>query len=295
MEPMTTPNSKPNAGRADGSGLRRFLLAGAIIAATAAGLAPLELRAESIFSHVHNRVPEGQQDAAAEWYLEIFGGEPGERGPGPGVDLPNGFLGSMPFEGLAGDGSASVIDHIGMYVQDVEAAVGRLRELGGEVYEGPITHPAGFRLARVRDPWGARYELMEMPERSGFDHVHLFLSEAEAACGWFQSVFGGERDENRSQAGFVAIRYEGFWVHCTQLENGDTREPSQYRVTDHFGFDVPSLDELRQKLDGSGYEPYLERPNPPGPDLMFIHGPGGVHLEISGPASMKIPAKSHER
>jgi len=261
---------------------RKGLATGAALAAILA-LAPVSSRSESVFSHAHNRVPEGQLQAAADWYREIFGGEPAERGPGPGVEFPNGFLGTMPFDGPAGDGALSVIDHIGIYVPDVDAAAGRVLELDGEVYEEPHAIPAGFRIARVRDPWGARYELLELPDRSGIDHVHLFLADAEAACEWFRQAFGGERDPNRSQGGFVAIRFQGFWVHCTQLPGGEAREPSQYRVTDHFGFTVPSLAALREHLEGGAYEPYLERPNPPGPDLMFIHGPEGVHLEISEP------------
>jgi hypothetical protein len=44
---------------------------------------------------------------------------------------------------------------------------------------------------------------------------------------------------------------------------------------------VPSLDEFRSTLKQSGYEPYLERPNPPGSDLMFFIGPDGIHFEVT--------------
>ena len=43
---------------------------------------------------------------------------------------------------------------------------------------------------------------------------------------------------------------------------------------------MKSLGEFRTKLLASGYEPYLERPNPPGSDLMFFVGPEGIHFEI---------------
>ena len=69
------------------------------ILAIVIGLVPLLAAADSVFSHIHNRVPQGQQQAAAEWYQEIFGGQLGKRSFGPGVELPNGFLGSMPFNG----------------------------------------------------------------------------------------------------------------------------------------------------------------------------------------------------
>jgi hypothetical protein len=47
------------------------------------------------------------------------------------------------------------------------------------------------------------------------------------------------------------------------------------------GFRVPSLDALREALLASGYEPYLERPNPAGSDLMFFEGPEGIHFEVA--------------
>ncbi|HSG64428.1 MAG TPA: hypothetical protein VLD39_05485, partial [Gammaproteobacteria bacterium] len=63
----------------------------------------------------------------------------------------------------------------------------------------------------------------------------------------------------------------------------DRRMPSRYRAIDHFGFRVPSLAEFRAKLVASGYEPYLERPNPPGADLLFFEGPDGMHVEMTEP------------
>ena len=44
-------------------------------------------------------------------------------------------------------------------------------------------------------------------------------------------------------------------------------------------------DAFRETLQASGYEPYLERPNPPGADLMFFEGPDGLHVEMTEPLS----------
>ena len=53
---------------------------------TAVAFAPLGItNAQSVYTHSHHRVPEGQLEAAAEWYNRVFGGEPGEIGPGPGI------------------------------------------------------------------------------------------------------------------------------------------------------------------------------------------------------------------
>jgi len=39
-----------------------------------------------------------------------------------------------------------------------------------------------------------------------------------------------------------------------------------------------------ERIKATGYPPYLIRPNPPGSDLLWFEGPGGVHIEISSTA-----------
>ena len=101
---------------------------------------------------------------------------------------------------------------------------------------------------------------------------------------WFLQVFGGEYNEERGQGRFHTILYDNVWIHVTQAADDDHRVPSRYSATDHIGFRVPSLDAFRDTLRTSGYDPYLERPNPPGADLMFFEGPDGLHVEMTEPA-----------
>jgi catechol 2,3-dioxygenase-like lactoylglutathione lyase family enzyme len=239
--------------------------------------------AQSVFTHAHLRVPQDRQAEAAAWYHSVLGGQPGELGPGPGIRHHNGFVGTMPNEGIAADGAGSVIDHVGISVPDVRAAVELIRELGGEIRTEPQMGVTGWLVAHVTDPWGGRFELLEDPEYTGVNHVHLFASDADAMRDWFLQVFGGEYDEARGRDEFHTILYDNIWVHVTQTA-GSQRAPSRYRATDHIGFRVPSLDTFRETLAESGYVPYLERPNPPGADLMFFEGPDGLHVEMTEPA-----------
>jgi catechol 2,3-dioxygenase-like lactoylglutathione lyase family enzyme len=258
-------------------GWLRFMVA---MACLAPGLA----LSQSVFTHSHLRVPEGQQAEAAQWYHAVLGGEPGETGPGPGVRYPNGFVGTMPNEGMAGDGAESVIDHVGISVPDVRATVELIRELGGEIRTEPQTGITAYLISHVTDPWGGRFELLEDPVYTGINHVHLYAADADVMRDWFLEVFGGEYDEERGRDNFDAILYGSMWIHISQAADGDRRTSSRYRATDHIGFRVPSLDQFRDTLQASGYEPYLERPNPPGADLMFFEGPGGLHVEMTEPA-----------
>lgn len=255
-----------------------------VVFAAIAFAAPGAVIAQSVYTHSHHRVPEGQQEAAAEWYNRVLGGEPGEIGPGPGVRHHNGFVGSMPNEGMAGDGAESVIDHIGIGVPDVRAAVEVIREIGGEIRTEPQEGVTAALISHVTDPWGGRFELLEDPVYTGVNHIHLYAADADGMRDWFLDVFGGELNEERGRGRFHTILYGDVWVHVSQAADDDPRMGSRYRATDHIGFRVPSLDEFRARLLASGYEPYLERPNPPGADLMFLEGPEGLHIEMTEPA-----------
>ena len=241
--------------------------------------------AQSIFTHAHLRVPEGQQAEAAAWYNTVLGGELGELGPGPGIRHHNGFVGTMPNEGMAGDGAQSVIDHVGISVADVRGTVERVREMGGVIRTEPQPGLTAELIAHITDPWGGRFELLQDPVYTGINHVHLYASDADAMSDWFLQVFGGEYDESRGGGAFHGIIYGNVWVHVSQAADDDQRQPSRFRTTDHIGFRVPSLDAFRDTLRASGYEPYLERPNPPGADLMFLEGPDGIHIEMTEPLS----------
>lgn len=239
--------------------------------------------AQSVFTHAHYRVPEGRQAAAAEWYRQVLGGEIGEIGPGPMVRYQNGMIGTMAHDGMAGDGALSVLDHVGVAVTDVRAAVNRARELGATIRTEPTASGQGGPiLAHLTDPWGGRFELLENAGPIGIHHVHLFASDADAMRDWFIDVFGGEFMA-QSQTPFHRIRYGDVYVHITQADADDLRHGSRYRTADHIGFRVPSLDRFRDTLETSGYTPYLERPNPPGADLMFFEGPDGLHVEMTEP------------
>ena len=263
------------------SHVARIAVSAGILSLLASGLS----WSQSVFTHAHYRVPEGQQEAAAEWYNRVLGGEPGEIGPGPGIRHSNGFVGTMPNEGMAGDGAVNVLDHIGITVPDVQAAVDLIREIGGEIRTEPQEGVTAPVIAHVTDPWGGRFELLEDPDYPGINHAHVFASDADATRDWFLQVFGGELNEARGQGRFHTILYDNVWIHISQAPEDAPRMSSRFRAADHIGFRVPSLDEFRETLRASGYEPYLERPNPPGADLMFLEGPDGLHIEMTEPLS----------
>jgi lactoylglutathione lyase len=53
------------------------------------------------------------------------------------------------------------VEHIGLTVDDVDAAVEELRAKGAEIAIGPLTRSVGLRLAFVRGPEGVMVELVQ--------------------------------------------------------------------------------------------------------------------------------------
>jgi catechol 2,3-dioxygenase-like lactoylglutathione lyase family enzyme len=53
------------------------------------------------------------------------------------------------------------VEHIGLTVDDVDAACAELREKGADIAIGPLTRSPGLRLAFVRGPDGIMVELVQ--------------------------------------------------------------------------------------------------------------------------------------
>lgn len=241
---------------------------------------------QSTFTHVHLRVPDAW--AAAHWYHTLVGGDlrvGGERGMGA-VRQPNGNIATMynePDGSAAPSNVGSVIDHFSVYVDDVDAAVDKARSMGATIDTEPQEGVAVSRIAYIVDPWGTRMEFLEDPESSGLGHVHLMVNDRDEVRDWFLEIFGGEYDSERGGGRYHAISYGDVWIHISEVE--EEMAPSRSKSLDHFGFRIPeTLQSFAERIEATGYPPYLIRPNPPGSDLLWFEGPGGIHIEISSTA-----------
>jgi lactoylglutathione lyase len=53
------------------------------------------------------------------------------------------------------------IEHIGLTVDDIDAAVADLRYKGADIFVGPMEYSAGTRLAFIRGPEGVVVEIVQ--------------------------------------------------------------------------------------------------------------------------------------
>jgi len=126
------------------------------------------------YDHVHLR--SADPDAMGRFFETMFGAEvtrdvypPGTLYPGQmrvamrvgGQKVlvapahphdPTGAAPAFPYYG---------VEHIGLTVDDVDAAVDELRAKGAEIAIGPLTRSPGLRLAFVRGPDGVMVELVQ--------------------------------------------------------------------------------------------------------------------------------------
>jgi len=126
------------------------------------------------YDHVHLR--SSDPDAMGRFFETMFGAEvtrdvypPGTLYPGQmrvamrlgGQKIlvapahpqdPTGAAPQFPYYG---------VEHIGLTVDDVDAAVQELRAKGAEIAIGPLTRNPGLRLAFVRGPDGVMVELVQ--------------------------------------------------------------------------------------------------------------------------------------
>ena len=126
------------------------------------------------YDHVHLRSPD--PDATARFFETMFGAEltrdiypPGTLYPGQARIVmrlggqtvliapthphdPTAAPPPFPHYGL---------EHIGLTVDDVDAACAELKAKGAEIAIGPLTRSAGLRLAFVRGPEGIMVELVQ--------------------------------------------------------------------------------------------------------------------------------------
>ena len=125
------------------------------------------------YDHVHLRSPD--PGATARFFETMFGAEVTRSIYPPGTLYPGQQRSTMrlggqtvlipphPHEATA---TASPfphygLEHIGLTVDDVDAAVEELRAKGAEIAIGPLTRNPGLRLAFIRGPEGIMIELMQ--------------------------------------------------------------------------------------------------------------------------------------
>lgn len=117
--------------------------------------------------HLHLRSPD--PDATARFYVEMFGARPTGRNESGGALRVTLDLGGLPLfiERVPADTAAPPsppflgLEHLGLIVDDLDAAVAELRAKGAQFTMEPTSPRPGIRICFVQAPDGARVEVLQ--------------------------------------------------------------------------------------------------------------------------------------
>lgn len=230
------------------------------------------------FGHVHLNVSD--LELHRQLWVDVFGAEVVERGPLTVMKWPELLLILSEREPTAGS-EATVMDHFGFKVRDIEAVLDRWREAGYDV-QAEFTGAEGFPNAYVVLPDSVRVELQQDPELSeevvGY-HVHWFTPEYEELLDWYIDVFGVER----YQRGSIATTANAPGMNLSFGDSETPRMPTRGTAIDHIGFEYRDLEAFVRELEAAGIE--LDTPIREIPDLglkiAFLTDPSGVRVELT--------------
>lgn len=110
--------------------------------------------------HIHFAAPD--VGAMKAWYVEMFGGVPGQRGGMEADQLPGVNLTFSPSNGSVTGTKGRALDHIGFEVKGLKALCEKL-EKEGITFDRPYTEveELSIAIAFLTDPWGTYIELTE--------------------------------------------------------------------------------------------------------------------------------------
>ena len=214
--------------------------------------------------------------AAVEWYMKYLGAVDANTGA-PAVKFGETFVVFRKTDAVK-HSVGSVIDHYGISVPDIEAAMKRLDGSGAKILS-PVREISGlFKLAFIEDPFGVKVELVQDAEWPGFHHIHLRVADPTATLAWYENVVGGTRDKLKGQ--IEGLRYGGVWL-VAQDSEGEKLAPSADRSILNVGWVITDMDEAVAAFKAVGAKTLVEPVTVSDEiKLAFFEDPNGVSVEV---------------
>ncbi len=215
-------------------------------------------------------------EAAVEWYIEYLGAVKTPT-PATHVTIGDTLIAFQPAESLQ-PSDGSVLDHWGLSVPDLDAAMAGLEGSGATIISEPEEIPGLFKLAFIEDPFGVKVELVEDAEWPGFHHVHLRVPDPAATLDWYESLLGGEREQLKGQ--IEGLRYDGVWLLAAD-SGGEMPAPSADRALRNIAWSIADIDEADAAFNAVG-APTLVEPFAVNEfvKVAFYQDPDGVSVEV---------------
>ena len=215
-------------------------------------------------------------EAAVEWYVKYLGAV--DTNTGATHVTIGGTLIAFQQTDAVRPSVGSVIDHYGISVPDIEAAMKRLDGSGAKILSPVREVPGLFKLAFIEDPFGAKVELVQDAEWPGFHHVHLRVVDPTATLAWYEDMVGGTRDKLKGR--IEGLRYGGIWL-LAQDSEGEKLAPTADRSIRNVAWGITDMDEAAAAFKAVGAKTLVE---PFTVDdvvkVAFFQDPNGVSVEL---------------
>ena len=214
--------------------------------------------------------------AAEDWYVKYLGAT--DTGPSATHVMLGGTLIAFQKAEELKPSVGSVIDHYGISVPDIDAAMAKLEGSGAEILSPVREAPGLFKLAFFVDPFGAKVELVQDAEWPGFHHVHLRVVDPTATLDWYEEMVGGTRDKLKGK--IDGLRYDGIWL-VAQDSEGETLAPSADRSIRNVAWGITYMDEADAAFKAAGAPTLIEPFNVNDVvKVAFYEDPNGVSVEL---------------
>jgi catechol 2,3-dioxygenase-like lactoylglutathione lyase family enzyme len=230
------------------------------------------------FGHVHLTVTD--PEAARKIWVDQFGGTIAQKGTFVVVKMPNMMIAFRKAE-PTGTTEGTALDHFGLKVPDLQAALKKWRDAGYTVdreFVGSEKMPNAF----ISGPDKLRIELQEdktLKVPAAAYHLHYRLPDAVKLRDWYVETYGlkAARQGNFEVAEAPGMRL--LFQNTTEAPKGGTRGTA----TDHIGFEIKNLKAFLANLEAKGIKletAYREIPNI-GLNISYLYDPQQVYIEMT--------------
>jgi len=239
-------------------------------------------------------------EAAKAFYAKVVGwGTQDASGPGGAYtfftvdEVPVGGLMQLPDDVMQRGGSQCWIGYVG--VDDVDASVVRVRQLGGSVYVPPTEVPGVSRVSVVTDPerttialfkWSTprRARAPALPEAGHVGWHELLAVNGEKAFAFYRELFGWQKAD--AETGPMGP-YQLFSVEGETLGGIFTKPATVAAPFWLFYFGVTDIDAAAERVKADGGQ-ILEGPGEvPGGWIVRCEDPQGAMFALMGPRLSK--------
>jgi catechol 2,3-dioxygenase-like lactoylglutathione lyase family enzyme len=220
--------------------------------------------------HLNSKDP----DAQKKFWVDVAGARPAKLGTLDVLEFPGAIVFINKKEPTGGT-EASVINHVGLRVRDLNSALERaeaakIQILSRNEKQAMLLAPDDIRVEFTLD--------QNAPEALAMHHIHFYTSDVEATRKWYVDMFGAIPGK---RAAFEAADLPG--VNLSFSKANAAPAGIKGRSLDHIGFEVKNLQPFTKKLEAAGIHfdvPYREIPNL-GVAIAFFTDPWGTYIELT--------------